>query len=62
MTLQNYIYHSTRASTLKGYVVPRRGFPASAVTTNGVDVGTADINTTTKNKYHMNLRESLGFW
>ena len=56
-----YNYQSTTASTLKGYVVPRRGFPASAVTANGVDVGTADINTRAKNKYHMNLSESLGF-
>jgi hypothetical protein len=27
-----------------------------------VEVGTADINTRAKNKYHMNLRESLGFF
>jgi len=57
-----YNYQSTTGSTLKGYVVPRRGFPASAVTANGVDVGAADINTRGKNKYHMNLSESLGFF
>jgi hypothetical protein len=57
-----YNYQTTTASTLKGYVVPRRGFPASAITANNIDVGTADINTRSKNKYHMNLSESLGFF
>ncbi len=57
-----YNYQSTAGSTLKGYIVPRRGFPASAVTANGVDVGAADINTRAQNKYHMNLSESLGFF
>jgi hypothetical protein len=57
-----YNYQTTAGSTLKGYIVPRRGFPSSAVTANAVDVGTADINTRSKNKYHMNLSESLGFF
>jgi hypothetical protein len=57
-----YNYQTTAASTLKGYIVPHCGFPASAVTANGVDVGAADINTRGKNKYHMNLSKSLGFF
>jgi hypothetical protein len=46
---------------MAGRVVPRRGFPASAVTVGNVDVGDADINTRLKNKYHMNLSKSVGF-
>ncbi len=41
---------------LKGYVVPRRGFPASTY------VADLDINTRLRNKYHMNLSESVGFF
>lgn len=57
-----YSYHTTTGSTLKGYVVPRRGFPASAITANTIDVGDVSGNTRMKNKYHMNLSESLGFF
>ena len=41
---------------MKGYVVPRRGFPASN------NVADLDINARLKNKYHMNLSESVGFF
>ncbi len=41
---------------LKGYVVPRRGFPASK------NVADTDINARLRNKYHMNLSESIGFF
>jgi len=51
-----YSYQSGNAATLKGYVVPRRGFAAS---NNIADV---DINARLKNKYHMNLSESVGFF
>ncbi len=37
-------------------VVPRRGFPASNTVAN------EDINVRLKNKYHMNLSESIGFF
>jgi hypothetical protein len=47
---------------MAGRVVPRRGFPASAVTVGGTNVGDADINARLKNKYHMNLSESIGFF
>jgi hypothetical protein len=39
--------------------VPRRGFPASAY---AAGEGDRDINTRLKNKYHMNLSESIGFF
>jgi hypothetical protein len=42
--------------TMKGYVVPRRGFPASNNAAN------LDINARLKNIYHMNLSESVGFF
>ena len=51
-----YSYQNGNAASLKGYVVPRRGFPASN------NVADADINTRLKNKYHMNLSESVGFF
>jgi len=54
-----YNYQTTAASTIKGYVVPRRGFPASVVSATEGDL---NINTRSKNKYHMNLSESLGFF
>ena len=41
---------------MKGYVVPRRGFPASNNAAN------LDINARLKNIYHMNLSESVGFF
>ena len=44
---------------MAGRVVPRRGFPASA---SDVGEGDVDINTRLKNKYHMNLSESIGFF
>jgi hypothetical protein len=50
LLMKLYNYQSTTASTLKGYVVPRRGFPASAITANGTDVETTDINTRMKYK------------
>jgi len=51
-----YSYQSGNAASLKGYVVPRRGFPASN------NVADLDINVRLKNKYHMNLSESVGFF
>ena len=56
------LYSYQNAGTMAGRVVPRRGFPASAVTVGGTNVGDADINTRLKNKYHMNLSESIGFF
>ena len=41
---------------MRGYVVPRRGFPASNY------VASEDINARLKNKYHMNLSDSVGFF
>jgi hypothetical protein len=49
-----YAYQTT--GTMKGYVVPRRGFPASN------NVADLDVNTRLRNKYHMNLSESVGFF
>ncbi len=43
---------------MAGWVVARRGFPASAYAVAG---GDRDINTGFKNKYHMNLSESIEF-
>jgi len=57
-----YSYQTTAASTIKGYVVPRRGFPASAITANGTDMGDINENTRLRNKYHMNLSDSVGFF
>ena len=54
-----YNYQTTTASSLKGYVVPRRGFPASV---SSAAEGDLNINTRSKNKYHLNLSESLGFF
>ena len=54
-----YSYQNGNASSLKGYVVPRRGFPASL---NSQAAGDRDINSRLKNKYHMNLSESIGFF
>jgi hypothetical protein len=51
-----YSYQNGNTATMKGYVVPRRGFPASN------SVADADINTRLKNKYHMNLSDSVGFF
>ncbi len=42
------LYSYQNAGTMAGRVVPRRGFPASAVTAGGVDVGDEDINTRLK--------------
>ncbi len=39
--------------------MPRRGFPASAY---GPAEGDRDINARIKNKNHMNLSESIGFF
>ena len=52
-----FSYH--RAGNMKGNIVPRRGFPASTV--DGAD-GDANINARLKNKYHMNLSDSIGFF
>ena len=57
-----YSYQKLDTSSLKGYVVPRRGFPASVITVGGANVGDEDINTRLKSKYHMNLSESIGFF
>jgi hypothetical protein len=51
-----YSYQTGNAASLKGYIVPRRGFPASN------NVADLDINTRLRNKYHMNLSESVGFF
>jgi hypothetical protein len=51
-----YSYQNGSAASLKGYVVPRRGFPSSTY------VADLDINTRLRNKYHMNLSESVGFF
>ena len=47
------------AIPLRGYVVPRRGF---AVSSSAATQGDRDINARLKNKYHMNLSESIGFF
>ena len=47
------------AIPLRGYVVPRRGF---AVSSSAATQGDRDINARLKNKYHMNLSESVGFF
>ncbi len=44
---------------MAGRVVPHRGFPASAY---AVAEGDRDINARLKNKYYMNLSESIGFF
>jgi hypothetical protein len=44
---------------MAGRVVPRRSFPASAI---AVAEGDANINARLKNKNHMNLSESIGFF
>jgi hypothetical protein len=44
---------------MAGRVVPRRGFPASAY---AAAEGDRNINARLKNKYHMNLSESIGFF
>ena len=55
-----YSYQTGTNSFLKGYVVPRRGFPASSV-----DISDGDVNIKNarlRNKYHMNLSESVVFF
>ena len=49
------LYSYQNAGNYAGKVVPRRGFPASN------NVADLDINARLKNKYHMNLSESIGF-
>ena len=57
------LYSYQNGGSMAGRVVPRRGFPASAVTpAGGTNVGDEDINARLKNKYHMNLSESIGFF
>jgi hypothetical protein len=50
------LYSYQNAGNYAGRVVPRRGFPASNTVAN------EDINVRLKNKYHMNLSESIGFF
>ena len=50
------LYSYQNAGNYAGRVVPRRGFPASN------NVANEDINVRLKNKYHMNLSESIGFF
>ena len=50
------LYSYQNAGNYAGKVVPRRGFPASN------NVADLDINARLKNKYHMNLSESIGFF
>ena len=45
-----YSYQNLNGSSLKGYVVPRRGFPPSAA---DAAEGDLDINARLKNKYHI---------
>ncbi len=52
------LYSYQIAGNMAGRVVPRRGFAASAY---AAGEGHRDINTRLKNKYHMNLSESIGF-
>ena len=53
------LYSYQNAGNLAGRVVPRRGFPASS---SSAAEGDRDINARLKNKYHMNLSESIGFF
>ncbi len=53
------LYSYRNAGNLAGRVVPRRGFPASS---SSAAEGDRDINARLKNKYHMNLSESIGFF
>ena len=53
------LYSYQNAGNMAGRVVPRRGFPASAY---AAGEGERDINARLKNKYHMNLSESIGFF
>jgi hypothetical protein len=53
------LYSYQNAGNMVGRVVPRRGFAASAY---AEAEGDRDINTRLKNKYHMNLSESIGFF
>jgi hypothetical protein len=55
----NYIHIKPELIHFIGYVVPRRGFPASSVDISDGDV---NINARLRNKYHMNLIESVGFF
>jgi hypothetical protein len=53
------LYSYQNAGNMAGKVVARRGFPASVYAANE---GDRDINARLKNKYHMNLSESIGFF
>ena len=53
------LYSYPTAGGMAGRVVPRRGYPASALND---DASQNDINTRLRNYYHMNLGESVGFF
>ncbi len=53
------LYSYQNAGNMAGRVLPRRGFPSSAY---AVAEGDRDINARLKNKYHMSLSESIGFF
>ncbi|MFM7989263.1 MAG: hypothetical protein ACKPKO_59110, partial [Candidatus Fonsibacter sp.] len=53
------LYSYPTAGGMAGRVVPRRGYPPSAL---GDGAGMDDINTRLRNYYHMNLSESVGFF
>lgn len=48
------------AGNMTGYIVPRRGFPASNYANNAA--GQDDINCRSEAVYHMNLGDSVGFF
>ncbi len=53
------LYSYQNGGNMAGRVMPRRGFPASVY---AAAEGDRDINTRLKNKYHMSLSESIGFF
>ena len=52
------IYQKPTAGNMSGYIVPRRGFPAS----NHVGAAEDDVNSRGEAVYHMNLGDSIGFF
>jgi len=53
------LYQKPSGGTMAGRVVPRRGFPVSAWDN---DAANNDINARMKDKYHLNLGDSIGFF
>ncbi len=52
---------TSTASTSKGFIEPRRGFPVSAITENIIGMSDKNKNSGLQNKYHMILSDSVGF-